>query len=144
MKPINRVFKLSENDTIQIMHIGSKDPVTVWLSKSLMLDSKDCILMVNGRVGADGYLPVKVKVNGKVAYPRDKLCCLINRASVTLEFTGVSSDNIKEVFLCDQRDKDRVIFAMYRKSLELTHNDEQRSLYIQKMTEISERWRDAP
>lgn len=144
MKPLLTTFNVREIDNIDIIHIGSTRPVTVWLTDALFTDGPNCIVMVSGRVQADGYLPVKVEVNNRVVYPKGKLCCLISNMSVSLQFNGASQDRISETFLCSERDKDRVIYARYRKSVEFCANDDRRALYLSKMAEIKKRWDQGP
>lgn len=144
MRPLKTNFNLSTSDTVKIIHLGSKSPVTVWLSDAMFVYGSDCTVMVNGRVQEDGYLPIKVKINGKVAYPRKKMCCLVPRMSVTLVFGGVKQENVSEEFLCSERDVDRVRYARYRKSLEFAINDERRAFYVSKMTEIQSKWKGRP
>lgn len=144
MRPINKVFRLTERDNLEVIHLGSQHPVLLWMTQSLFITGSDCLVMVSGRAQDDGFLPVKIKVSGKLAYPAKGLNCLVPGMSVSLEFQGVNSKNIKETFMCDERNIDRVHYARYKKALEFAANDAAREVCRERMTEIKVRWSDAP
>lgn len=144
MKPIKSTFRLTEKDTVQIIHLGSRNPVTVWITDALFTTGAHCIVMANGRTHKDGYLPIKVKINGKLAYPRKKLSCLVSNMSVTLEFNNVILDNVSESFMCEERDIDRVRYSRYRKSMEMSISEKSKERYRALMAEIKAKWEGRP